>query len=57
MGVRNSPLHALHSCLKSVNVFYFSIDCDSPLSKGDIVQSCVDRTRLAVLEALKHKGP
>lgn len=30
---------------------------DSPRPEGDIVQSCIDRMRFALLEALKHKGP
>ena len=36
---------------------YFSRNFDSPRPERDIVQSCVDRMRLTLLEALKHKGP
>ena len=35
----------------------FSRNFDSPRPEGDIVQSCIDRMRLTLLEALKHKGP
>lgn len=36
---------------------YFSRNFDSPRPEGDIVQSCINRMRLTLLEALKHKCP
>ena len=48
----------LYSFGKNLLMFiYFSRIFDSPRPEGDIVQSCVDRMRLTLLEALKHKGP
>ena len=36
---------------------YFSRNFNFLRPEGDIVQSCIDRMRLTLLEALKHKGP